>query len=108
MLEGAGIVSTKFNGRADHTEQAIDALASIRKVNKTDAKNLLQCYGSLREVIQAENYEEFLNIDGIGQQKIDTITHCFKGKFHQYVTTIPETTTATITEKVPDVTNSEV
>ena len=68
-----------------HLEQASEALTNIRRINKTDAKNLLQNYGSLKAVIEADNYEEFLNIDGIGQQKIETLSHCFKGKFHQHI-----------------------
>lgn len=64
-----------------HFDQASDVLSSIKRINKTDAKNLLQNYGSLKSVIEVENYDEFLNIEGIGKSKIEALTHCFRGKF---------------------------
>jgi len=63
-------------------EQAIEVLGSIKRVNRTDAKNLLANYGSISNVIQAEDYGEFLNIEGIGQSKIDALNTCFKGSFY--------------------------
>jgi ERCC4-type nuclease len=47
-------------------EQAVEVLGSIRRINKTDAKNLLANYGSINNVILAEDYGEFMNLDGIG------------------------------------------
>eukprot|EP00347_Sterkiella_histriomuscorum_P024333 403331490 len=79
MLEG------KYQNQGNtHLEQATDVLGSIRRVNKTDAKNLLCNFGSIEQVILAPSYEEFLNMDGIGQSKIDAITQCFRGKFVNY------------------------
>jgi DNA excision repair protein ERCC-1 len=74
MLEGKSQAIT-------HIEQASEVVSSIKRINKTDSKNLLQTYGSIENIIMAENYEEFLNIDGIGQSKIDSLIACFRGKF---------------------------
>ncbi|CDW73179.1 dna excision repair protein ercc-1-like [Stylonychia lemnae] len=76
MLEGK-----QYNQGTTHFEQAVEQVSSMRRVNKTDAKNLLSNYGSIEAIIMAPNYDEFLNIDGIGQNKIDAITQCFRGKF---------------------------
>ncbi|TNV76042.1 hypothetical protein FGO68_gene5996 [Halteria grandinella] len=81
LLEGKHLTFST-NANLTHLEQAGEVLSSIRRVNKTDARNLLQTYGSISGVIGVENYEEFLNIEGIGQNKIDSITACFRGRFH--------------------------
>ena len=63
-------------------EQAVEVLSSIRRINKNDAKHLLANYGSLQKVILSDDYEEFLNIEGIGQSKIEAIATCFRGNFN--------------------------
>jgi len=58
-----------------------EALCSIRKMNTTVSKQLLKRYGSLKEIILMKDYDEILNIDGVGSSKIDALTICFKGPF---------------------------
>ena len=43
-----------------------------------DAERLLAVYGSITDVICAEDYRDFMNIDGIGEAKIESVTACFK------------------------------
>ena len=43
-----------------------EVLSSIRRINKTDAKKLMDSYGSVKSIVNCENYTDFINIDGIG------------------------------------------
>ena len=54
LLEG------KPQQQASHLDQAVEVLASIRRVNKTDAKNLMGMYGSVEAVVTAPDFDEFL------------------------------------------------
>ena len=74
------ILEGKQHGQ-NHFDQAVDVLGSIRRVSKNDAKRLLYNYGSIKDIIMCEDYDEFINIEGIGQSKIECITTCFRGKF---------------------------
>ena len=49
------------------------------KINKSDAERLLDRYGSLNDIIICNDYTKFLEIPGIGQTKVDCMTHAFKG-----------------------------
>mmetsp|Transcript_36783 Transcript_36783/g.35515 ORF Transcript_36783/g.35515 Transcript_36783/m.35515 type:complete len:84 (-) Transcript_36783:62-313(-) len=59
ILEGKNVPGT-------HMEQATEALSSIRRINKRDAQKLLLNYGSLQDIILHDNYNDFMDIDGIG------------------------------------------
>ena len=51
----------------------------MRRLNNKDADALLSNYGSLKDIILAEDYREFANINGISDAKIESLTACFKG-----------------------------
>ena len=44
-----------------------------------DADALLASYGSLQDIILAQDYKSFANISGISDAKIESLTACFKG-----------------------------
>ena len=48
-----------------------------------DAERLLAAYGSISEVICAEDYRDFMNIEGIAEAKIESMTACFKAPITQ-------------------------
>ena len=56
-------------------------MSSIRRVNKTDAKNILRNSTSIADLILMDDYAELRDIDGIGPSKIDSLRACFKGPF---------------------------
>ena len=62
-----------------HVEQANELVASIGKVNKSDAQKLMATYGSINDIVTTKDYRDFLNIDGIGEQKIESMIACFRG-----------------------------
>ena len=59
----------------------VDALSSIPTINKTDAKRLLNTYGCVKDIVGVKDYDEFLDIEGIGQRKVDILSIAFKGHF---------------------------
>lgn len=71
-LEGRSQAVTEF-------DRAAELLSSIRRITVKDSNRLLSCYGSLNDVICCEDYNEFMNLENIGQAKIDSLTACFKG-----------------------------
>ena len=70
-LQGRSLADNNF-------DKASEVLASVRRITNKDAIRLLGAYGSIKDVICAENYEEFMNIEGIAKAKIDSLTACFK------------------------------
>ena len=70
-----------MNAGQSHMEQASEVLNSIRRINRNDSKNLLSNYGSIESIVTAPTFDDFLNIEGIGQSKIDSLIYCFRGKF---------------------------
>lgn len=62
------------------SEKAVELLSSVRRINNKDANRLLAACGSLSEVICTEDYNDFMNIDGIAQAKIESLRACFKSE----------------------------
>ena len=60
-------------------EKAQEVLGSVRRLAAKDADALLSTYGSLKDIILAEDYKEFAEINGISDAKIESLTACFKG-----------------------------
>lgn len=73
MLEG------NKTHKMDHFDQATEVLSSIRRISKNDSKRLLYKYGSINDIILADDYNEFLNIEGIGSTKVESLLTCFRG-----------------------------
>ena len=72
---------TSLQGRSqaeNPSAKAVELLSSVRRINNKDATRLLAAYGSLTDVICAEDYDEFMNIEGIAQAKIESLKACFK------------------------------
>ena len=59
-------------------EKAQEVLGSVRRLAAKDADALLNSYGSLKDIILAEDYKEFGEINGISDAKIESLTACFK------------------------------
>jgi len=57
-----------------------DALTVIRSVNRTDVKVLSQTFGSLKNIIAA-SADELALCNGLGEQKIRRLHHCFNEPF---------------------------
>jgi ERCC4-type nuclease len=72
---------TKESQDVMQKNNAVETLASIRKVNMTDANNLLSNYGSLQDIILHDNLNDFTYIDGIGNSKLESLKACFLGEF---------------------------
>ena len=60
--------------------QVMDALTSIRSVNKTDAMTLLNVFGSLSHLLKAD-LETISLCPGIGAKKAQLIYLCLREKF---------------------------
>ena len=50
-----------------------ESIANIKGMNKLNANALIGNYGSIKDVVLAEDYNEFLHIDGIGKNKIRSL-----------------------------------
>lgn len=59
--------------------KAVELLSSVRRINNKDAVRLLGAYGSLSDIACAEDYNQFINLEGIAQAKVESLTACFKG-----------------------------
>ncbi|CDW89863.1 UNKNOWN [Stylonychia lemnae] len=70
--------------RLTQAQMAFEALVSIRGLNKNDVNRLLKRYGTVQNVILADDYSRFMELDGIGSLKVDRLTTCFRGKFNHY------------------------
>ena len=64
-----------------YNDLAIDALTNIKSINKKDAKKLLENYGSIADIINAD-YDDFINLEGIGPTKVEALKQCFSGKIN--------------------------
>ena len=53
------------------------------RVNKNDAKSLMENYGSIKNIVLCDDYNKFLLIDGIGPSKVESLLNCFKGNFNE-------------------------
>lgn len=71
--------------------QEIDTLATIKRITKTDAKHLIEHYGSIENIVLCEDYNDFGEFKGMGQSKIESLLLTFKGNFDPYkkVTVLP-------------------
>ena len=56
-------------------------MSSVRRITKRDAKNLIEQKGSIKDLVLTEDFSEFLQIDGIGSSKVDSLISCFRGPF---------------------------
>lgn len=65
------------------TQQVMDALTSIRSVNKTDAVTLLSVFGSLAKLIEAPP-ESIALCPGVGPQKAQRIYAALHEPFKNY------------------------
>jgi len=61
-------------------QQVVDALTSIRSVNKTDASTLLNIFGSLAKILKA-NVEQIALCPGFGPQKAQKVHSVLHEKF---------------------------
>ena len=59
----------------------LDQLAGVRKISTNNSKELLKRFGSLQRIILHKSYDEFKEIDGIADAKVDALVHCFKNQF---------------------------
>lgn len=71
----------KGDQQQTHNGLATEVISSIRRINKTDAKKLMDTYGSVKKIVECKDYSEFIQIDGIGQSKVESLTSCFRGPF---------------------------
>lgn len=69
------------NQNLTHISLSENILSSIRRINKTDAKNLMRNYGSVEKIMECRDYNDFLQIDGIGGSKVESLLQCFRGPF---------------------------
>lgn len=58
------------------------------RINKNDAKNLMDNYGSIKNIVLCDDYNKFLLIDGVGPSKVESLLNCFKGNFDENSTKI--------------------
>ena len=38
-------------------------------------------YGSVKGIVEVKDYSDFVQIDGIGNAKVDSLIQCFRGPF---------------------------
>ena len=77
-----GRAKTTLEGRSQAVTdfaRAAEVLTSVRRINVKDSERLLAAYGSLSEVICCPDYNDFMNLENIGQAKIESLSACFKG-----------------------------
>ena len=79
--KGTNLLQENKKGKT-HEDLAIDSLTSIKSIQKKDAKNLLNKYGSIAKVVKEKNYNDFQQIEGIGSTKVECLIQCFKGKIN--------------------------
>ena len=60
-------------------EKIYETLGSLRRLANKDAGELLSNYGCLKDIILCEDYNEFTNIAGISDAKVESLTACFRG-----------------------------
>ena len=63
-----------------------ETIANIKGMNKTNAAALVGTYGSIKDIVLADDYNEFLHIDGIGKGRIGSLLQAFRGDFIENVT----------------------
>ena len=56
------------------------------RINKTDAGNFMENYGTIKDIVLCEDYNKFLLIEGIGMSKVESLINCFKGNFDENIT----------------------
>ena len=56
-----------------HTEKALNALSSVRRISENNAKELLKQHKSLRKVILKKDYNVFLSVDKLGPKGIESL-----------------------------------
>ena len=62
-----------LNDNQAKMELSKEILTSIRRITKTDSNNLIEKYGSIKDIILVEDYNEFSKIDGIGPSKVESL-----------------------------------
>jgi ERCC4-type nuclease len=70
--QATGLESTSYlkdRKAANHTMQAHEALASIRKMTSKCAGSLLKRYGSIRNIVLAKDYNEFQETENVSNIK---------------------------------------
>ena len=59
-----------------------ESIAQMKGMNKTNALTLMENYGSLKEMVLARDYNEFLDLEGIGPGKVRCLLQMFRGDFN--------------------------
>ena len=60
-------------------EQAVEALSSVRTIQKRDADRLLDRYGSIEDIITEPDYRAFEQLNNLSRTKTTVLTQTFKG-----------------------------
>ena len=74
------IMDKKISGKTNHHQCNLDALSSIKTINKTDSLSLISSFGTLESIIKSSKHQ--LEIcPGLGQTKAEVLSKFFKKPF---------------------------